>query len=191
MKQFAISLAFLAAAATASAEETRQLGAHEHGVGRLDIAFEANRIAITLEAPGADIVGFEHEAESDADRAAVDRAIAALEKPLDLLLLPEAAGCAVSEAHAALSGDDHDDEKPHDDHAAGDAHAHGEGEHSEFHAEYVLTCADPAAVTQIDFAYFKTFENARELEVQLVSDKGAKAFEVTREAPVLDLKGQI
>lgn len=205
-KQVAIGLALiLAAAGAASADEQRELGAHEHGVGKLDIAFEANRIVIGLEAPGADIAGFEHEAKSAEDRAAVERAIATLEKPLDLLLLPAAAGCEVTQAHAELAGHDHDHEK-HDDHAHsgeghageahagekhGDDHAHAEGEHSEFRAEYALTCADPAAVTQIDFAYFKTFPNARELEIRIVSDKGAKAFEVTREAPALDLKGQI
>lgn len=187
---------------------TRELGAHEHGVGRLGIAVEGERIAIELEAPGADIVGFEHAAERPEDRAALERAIAILEKPLDLFLLPEEAKCTVTEASAKLTGEeehdhdahagqDHDDKehgnkehekKGHEDHAH--AHDHEAG-HSEFRAAYVLTCANPAAITQIDFAYFKTFPNARELDIELISQKGAKGFEVERDTPVLDLKGQL
>lgn len=52
-----------------------------------------------------------------------------------------------------------------------------------------MTCTNPAALTSIRFAYFDQFENAREVDVQAVSPKGAQAFEVTREAPVLDLSG--
>ena len=80
-------LALTAAVATpAFAQETRQLDAHEHGVGQLDIAFDGKQIAMELHAPGADIVGFEYVAESSEDRAAIDAAVAILAKPLDLFV---------------------------------------------------------------------------------------------------------
>ena len=63
--------------------------------------------------------------------------------------------------------------------------------HSEFHAEYLLTCADLGAISRIDFAYFATFPNARELEVQMVTGTGAQHFEIERDAPFLDLEGLI
>ncbi|MDP2581544.1 DUF2796 domain-containing protein [Shimia thalassica] len=78
--------------------------------------------------------------------------------------------------------DDHDDHGDHDEHAE-------EASHTEFHAEYVLNCDNPDAISKIDFAYFKAFPNALELEVQIVSSTGAKAFEVERDAPTLDLRG--
>ena len=68
-----------------------------------------------------------------------------------------------------------------------DDHADAAG-HTEFHAEYLLTCAQPDSVSAISFAYFQTFPNALELEVQVISDTGAQAFEVTRDAPTLDLR---
>ena len=181
------------AAAPALAEDTRQLDAHEHGVGALNIAFDGNRIAIELRAPGADIVGFEHAAKSAEDRAAIESAVATLARPLALFTLPDAAQCAVTEARAALEGEDEHDGHDHD-HAAKDDHDHDhdhadEAAHSEFHAEYLLTCADPGAVTRIDFGYFASFPNARELEVQIVSASGARGFEVERDAPALDLRG--
>lgn len=209
---FAALAAF--AASPLAAQEHRETGAHEHGVGQLDIAVEGSEIAMELRAPGADIVGFEHMAESAEDRAAVEKSIALLEHPLDLFAFPAAAGCAVTTAHAALATEEHDHEEAHDaheEHAEGAAHAdrdeghethaethdaHDDHEedhalHSEFHADYSLTCANPAAIDRIDFPYFATFPNARELEVQLISDKGSAGFEVERGAPVLDLAGRI
>lgn len=189
------------AATPAFAQETRQMEAHEHGTGRLNIAVEGNTVAMELHAPGADIVGFEYAPESDADQAKVAAAVEALEAPLDLFVLPEAAGCRVTETHAALEleGEDvheghdeheaheeeHDHEEGHDDH---DDHA-AEAGHSGFQAEYSLTCENPSALTRIEFAYFAQFENALELEVQVVTASGAQAFEVTRDAPLLALEG--
>ena len=183
----------LAAAPMAHAHEVRQLDAHEHGVGHLDIAIDGTTVALSLEAPGADIVGFEYVAETEADNALVDTALADLESPLTLVDLPEAAGCAPVAAKAELvtedvehSGDDHGHDHDHDhDHDTADAG------HSEFRAEYTLTCADPAAIDRIAFPYFERFPNALELEVQVVTPNGASAFEVGRDAPSIDLGGLI
>jgi hypothetical protein len=197
-------LALTAIVATPTiAEEARQLDAHEHGVGQLDIAFDGTQIAMELHAPGADIVGFEYGAESAEDRAAVDAAVAMLARPLDLFVLSDVAGCSVVQASAGLEseenhdahaddhGDEHaDEEDGHDDHDEEDHEEHAsEVGHTEFHAEYLLTCADPTAVTEITFAYFDAFPNALEVEVQLISDTGATSFEVERDAPTLDLRG--
>jgi len=221
MKTLALITLATCAATTALAEETRQLDAHEHGVGQLDIAFDGAQIAMELHAPGADIVGFEYAATSAQDRARVDTAVATLARPLDLFALPAEAGCSVVQASASLESEavqgdhddahDHEEAHDHDDHNDaqdheeahahedhGDAHEgddHAEADHddtaghTEFHAEYLLNCADPSAVTMITFAYFDTFPNALEVEVQLITDKGANAFEVARDAPALDLRG--
>ena len=190
----------------AFAEGTRELDSHEHGVGELNIAIEGKTIAMELHAPGADIVGFEYAAKSDEDRAAIENAVAALAKPLALFAIPNAASCTVTQASASLeSEDEHEEHGDHDDHDDehedhGDEHAEHadedghdehaeESSHTEFHAEYVLSCENPEAITEINFTYFDTFPNALELEVQIVSASGAKAFEVERDTPILDLRG--
>lgn len=217
MKQIFPLLCALAAVPV-SAEEARELDAHEHGVGALNIAVDGNAVVMEFRAPGADIVGFEYAAESAEDRAAIDEAVATLARPLELFVFPEAAACSVTQASAELESEEthgahgaHGDEKhadahdeehahEHDDEKHADAHddehsehAHEEhaeeASHTEFHAEYALTCGNPSAVSQIDFAYFGVFENARELEVQIVTASGAQAFEVVREEPALDLRG--
>ncbi|MEP5761314.1 MAG: DUF2796 domain-containing protein [Litoreibacter sp.] len=215
MKQ-ALSLVALIAAMPAVAEDSRQLDAHEHGVGTLNIAIEGSTVAMSFEAPGADIVGFEYAAKSDTDLVAIYKALNTLDAPLDLFVLPDAAACTVTEAHVELASedehddhadeahDDHDDghddhaDETHDDHDDGhedhdeahddehDEHADEAG-HTEFHAEYTLSCENPDALSEINFAYFETFANAQEVEVQIITASGAQAFEVEREAPRLDL----
>jgi hypothetical protein len=192
MKISALMAAFLLPTA-AFAQQTRDLGAHEHGHSALNIALDGTQIAMELEAPGADIVGFEYEAKTAEDRARLDAAIAELSKPLALFVLPDAAGCTVISSSAGLIGahDAHDKEHAHGDHADED-HAEEEGtEHTEFHAEYLLNCTDRGAIDRIEFTFFDVFPNAREVEVQMISDKGAQARDVGRDAPVLDLSGLI
>ncbi len=225
MKQ-TFSLIALAAAFPAFAEDARELDAHEHGVGTLNIAIDGTTFAIAFEAPGADIVGFEYAAESDADLAAIDAAVATLGAPLELFVMPDAAGCTVVETVAELESegghddhgeehdydhadkdhddhDDHEDEKhadetdeAHDDHGEDEHDDHGnedhaddadEAGHTEFHAEYTLNCDSPDALTEITFTYFEAFPNALEVEVQIITASGAQAFEVTRDAPILNL----
>jgi hypothetical protein len=177
-------IAGIALSATPSlAEETAQLDAHEHGVGQLNIAFDENKIAMELHAPGADIVGFEYGAKSDADLAAIDGALQTLSDPLGLFSIPEAASCIVILAHAKLESENSDHgEEGHDDHDEAPSH-------TEFHAEYLLECANLTEISAITFPYFEIFPNALELEVQVISDKGATAFEIERDLAKLDLRG--
>ena len=45
----------------------------------------------------------------------------------------------------------------------------------------------PAKLTSIDFKYFDLFAGAQELDVNLVTPRGQTSYEVTREAPKLEL----
>ena len=181
-------------------DQHRELGAHVHGHGTLNIAIEDKRVALELEVAGMDVVGFEHAASTPEQKAAVDKAKGLLEKPLDVFALPAAAGCAAAEAKIVIETEAHGD---HDhDHDKGDAkddhdhdghdHDHGdkaEGGHSHFHATYALDCTSPADLTTITFNYFKLFPGAKELTVNVVGAKGQSSYEVSRDKPTLDLAG--
>ena len=178
----------------------RELGAHVHGHGTLNIAIEDKRVALELEVAGMDVVGFEHAASTPEQKAAVDKSKGQLEKPLDVFALPAEAGCNAAEAKVVIETEAHGD---HDhDHDKGDAkgdhdhdghdHDHGdkaEGGHSHFHATYALDCASPAELTTITFNYFKLFAGAKELTVNVVGAKGQSSYEVSRDKPTLDLAG--
>lgn len=168
----------------AIAEEHRELGPHEHGVGRLNIAIEGKRISMELEVPGADIVGFEHAASTKEQEAAVSKAKTTLEGALKVFELPAEAKCKLAEVKVAIGAEDHDHG------AAGRENAkherkEEEGHHSEFLATYAIDCTTPEKLTGIQFRYFELFAGARKLDINLVTDKGQNHYEVTRERPNL------
>ena len=198
------SIIFFIIASPVFSEDARQLSAHEHGISALNIAIEAPLVVMEFHAPGADIVGFEYAAKSDADLAAISAALKTLEAPLDLFVLPKAARCAVQavqvelesdvdhganeedhqghDAHTEVGHQDHDDHNDYDE----EKHAASSG-HTEFHAEYSLICSNIEALTQIDFAYFEVFPNSKQVALQLISQSGARAFDIKSGAPRLDL----
>ncbi|WP_434672922.1 DUF2796 domain-containing protein [Pseudomonas sp. R1-15] len=162
--------------------EHGSLGAHEHGVARLNAALDGQTLELELESPAMNLVGFEHAATSDADKAKVAAVRAQLEKPLTLFNLPAAAKCTVAqqELESPLFGDEPDHEDHDED---GDEH---HDEHSEIHAHYQFTCAVPGTLKNLDLAtLFKTFPATQKIQVQLISPSGQQGVEVTAKAPAL------
>ncbi len=137
--------------------QTRDLHAHEHGHVTLQVAVDGESVEMILEAPGADIVGFEHSAETDEQKAAVQEAMADLADPMALFILPEAAGCTGEAAEVEL---------------------HQEGDHNAFEVEYSLTCTDPAALTEIETRFFELYPSVEEIEVEYATPAGQGAGEL-------------
>lgn len=209
MKTIHLALLASVAATPLLAQETREMDAHVHGVSTLELAVENGTLEMNLLSPGMDIVGFEYEASTDADKDAVEAAIRAMLVPENIVTLPEAAECRLTEVLAHLHTGDHEHEEGedhdhaggagHDDHAEGEEHEHEEhaegadhdheegAEHSEFHASYSFACAHPEELTTIGFPFFDRFENAQEIEAQFVTDAGAGSAEIGRDAPELTL----
>ena len=164
--------------------EHGSLGAHEHGVGRLDAALDGKTLALELQSPAMNLVGFEHAATSDADKAKVAAARALLEQPLALFNLPKAAGCVVEnqELESPLFADTPDADDDHDKDAK-DEHHH---DHSEIHAHYQFTCATPDALKTLDLAnIFNSFPATQKIQVQLIGPSGQQGVDVTAKAAAL------
>lgn len=170
-------------------EPQRQLGAHEHGAGKLGIAIERRTVEMEFEVPGNDIVGFEHAAKTAEQKQAVSQARATLAKPLTLVKLPEAAGCKVISAKVKLVGGGAHDHGHNHNHAKTTPAKGKEAEsHSEFHAEYKFSCAKPDLIQSIELDYFKSFPRAQKLEVTIVGDKTQTKVDATREKPRVEIK---
>ncbi|WP_193181348.1 DUF2796 domain-containing protein [Nisaea sediminum] len=171
----AVLLAALAAS-PAAASETRSSSAHEHGHGQLNIAIEGNSVLMELEIPGADIVGFEHEAKSDADKAAMTDAEKKLKDGAALFHF-QGATCTFAQAQV---------EDGHEDH--GKQPAAQEEQHSEFHVAYEISCDDASRLTGIEFPFFAVFPHSEELDVTVLGAQGQFKYEVERDTPMLPLK---
>ncbi|WP_409322167.1 DUF2796 domain-containing protein [Pseudomonas putida] len=157
------------------------LGAHEHGVAKLNAVLDGNTLELELDSPAMNLVGFEHAASSDADKAKVAAVRQQLEQPLKLFDLSAAADCKEEQqalesplfgdaAKADDDGDEHEHEHEHE-------HDH---QHSDIGAHYQLTCANPDKLTQLDLApLFKAFPATQKINVQLIGPNGQKGVETT------------
>lgn len=155
------------------------LGAHEHGVASLNAVLDGNLLELQLESPAMNLVGFEHAAKSDADKAKAAAAKRELEQPISLFAL-NSGDCKATqvELESPLFGDaDHDHDHDHHDH---------EGEHSDIHAHYRFECAKANELKQLDLAeLFKRFPATEKIQVQLIGPNGQQGVELTPAQPRL------
>ncbi|MEF9899505.1 MAG: DUF2796 domain-containing protein [Pseudomonas sp.] len=145
------------------------LSAHEHGVARLNVALDGKSLELELESPAMNLVGFEHAASSDSDKAKVAAVRAQLEKPLVLFTVDKAANCSESalDLQSPLFGDAPEAAK--DDH-----------DHSEIHAHYRFDCAKPEHLGKLDLSpLFKAFPATQKIQVQLIGPNGQQGIEAT------------
>ena len=185
---FAMLPLAVAHAADEHDHEHGSLDAHEHGVGRLNAALDGKTLELELESPAMNLVGFEHVATSEADKAKVAAVRARLEQPLALFNLPKPAGCVVEnqELESPLFGgqpeadDDHDEDAKDED---GHEHHH---DHSEINARYQFTCATPDALKTLDLTnIFTSFPATQKIQVQLIGPSGQQGVDVTAKAAAL------
>ena len=167
--------------------EHGSLGAHEHGVGRLNAVLDGQALELELDSPAMNLVGFEHLATTAADKAKVAAVRKQLENPVALFNLPKGAGCVVSTQalNSPLFGDKPEADHDHDDDAKDGAHEHHH-DHSEIHAHYQFTCTTPTALGNLDLTQvFKTFPATQKIQVQLIGPSGQQGVEATATAATL------
>jgi|UniRef100_A4XZ44 hypothetical protein len=157
------------------------LGAHEHGVASLNVALDGNLLELQLDSPAMNLVGFEHAAKSDADKAKVAAAKRELEQPVSLFAL-SSGDCKATEVELQsplFAGKGHDHKHDHHDHKH-------EGEHSDIHAHYRFECAKANELKQLDLAeLFKRFPATEKIQVQLIGPNGQQGAELTAAQPRL------
>mgnify|MGYP001828388177 FL=1 len=182
-------------------DEKRQHGAHVHGIAALNLALEGEEVHVELDSPAANIVGFEHAPSSEADHAALDKAVATLKKGDQLFRFNSEAGCRMEKARvtSALLDEDHGDRANDHGHEKEEARGHDEREHEEhgheehegethsnIDAAYHFECAQPGKLTQLTVELFEAFPGMEELNVQYVIESKQGAAELTANDHVLE-----
>jgi len=148
----------------------RQLDAHEHGVSTLKLAQENQTFLFELEAPGNDIVGFEHAPENDAQRADVKSALSQFAKPESMFVLPAEAECVASKQHAEFETEE---------------------DHAGFHVTWTMTCKNPSKARSMTTNFFDMFDRAEEIEVEAIGNAGQTAIEVEKDQSSIDLSSAV
>ena len=125
--------------------------AHEHGGAKLNIAIDGKEATIELETPADGIVGFEHDAVSDADKKQESRALDALKNRIaEMVIFDRSAACAFTARKVAVEKDP-------------------EEGHSDVKAEFGVTCGKPPGGTTLRFGFSKIFPRIIDVEVQLLN----------------------
>lgn len=148
--------------------------AHEHGAAKLDVAIEGSVLEISLSTPAMNILGFEHAAKSDADKAALKKAEATLSAGGSLFVFSPAAGCSLKQAsvESALLGNSKDEAD--------------EG-HADFDVSYQFECKSTQKLTDIQVKLFEQFPGTEHIRVSLVTAKGQSSQELDGQHAVVKL----
>lgn len=168
--------------------EHRQHGAHVHGIAMLNLALEGDEVHIELDSPAANIVGFEHAPSSDADHAALDKAVATLRKGNQLFRFNEEASCRMEKSMVEselLDAGHHSHGKEHDHDQHGHETHQGEQAHSDIVAVYHFECDQPGKLTQLAVELFEAFPATEQLKVQYVIESRQGAQNLTPKSHVV------
>ncbi len=154
----------LFAALTAAVLPAQAGPAHQHGVARLDVAVEPNRVTLYLDTPLDNLLGFERAPRTDAERQQADAAVARLKDAEKIFRIDGAAGCKLAKVtltSAALGLPTPAAAAP----APKDEHADLEG-------RFEFSCTSGARAGFVEVGLFEAFAQMKRIDLQLVSPKG-------------------
>lgn len=164
---------------------------HVHGHGKLLIAQEGQQWHLAFELPAANLLGFEHEAETAAQQTLINEWQSRLQDPQQVFGM--AGHCELKHMSVSLPGSEEGEHQEHDDHerdnhehneAAGSEHEeteHEEHHHADVDASYELQC--DSTVSGIDVKLFAQAPSLQEIEVQWIADVGQGMREITPSSP--------
>jgi hypothetical protein len=162
-----IALGFLLLSGqTISAAEKRQARRHVHGVAEMNIVVEGKSAVVEFRSPAEGIMGFEHEAKSDADKKKRDAAMKILKERFgEMLILDKKLGCTPGLAEVTIVQTDATGQDAKQ--AKGDAKR--SGEHREVRARHIFNCRGDPNGSRARFGVTKLFPNVHEVKVQVLS----------------------
>lgn len=177
------------------------LGAHEHGVANLNLVVDGNAVAIELDSPADNLLGFEYTPRSEEDIAKVKDVMALLEQADTLFLFPAEADCKLEKVEleapqfdAVKRADESQAEHKHSDHKHDHKHKHehkhdGEHKHADTHADieahFHFQCSQPAALNQVEVALFEAFPGTEKLLLQAITPAGQQGGELSASQNVI------
>ncbi len=152
--------------------------AHEHGVVKLDVAVEGNKLTIVMAAPLDNLLGFERAPRTDAERKAAADVLARLRSPdkgAPLFGADAGAGCTLGKAEVVAPV------------LEPGAKADAKDGHADLDATYEFACASPAQLSTLNLGLFEAYQRIKRIEVQVVGPKGQAKTTLRRPASSVKL----
>jgi hypothetical protein len=159
---------FLVVARAGTAAEKRHAEAHVHGVAEINIVVEGKRVVVELHTPAEGLMGFEHEARTDAEKKKRDAAMKVINDRFnELIVFDRKSGCKLLSVKAEIVRGTDQERK---DKTQKPQHREASGEHSEVQAVYRIECERSPVGTKVTFGVSKIFPDIHELKVQVLTD---------------------
>lgn len=175
------------------AEEHEQHAAHEHGVARLSLAVNKEGVELSLDSPAMNLVGFEHQPSSDADKqtiATVQQTLSAGDKlfqfnadancKLNKTTLESGLWPSTEQSNAEHKAKPEQKQAEHETHEANEAENHHD--HADIEATWLFTCEQTTQVSALTTQLFKAFPQGLEkLNVEWITDTYASTATLTQD----------
>ena len=136
--------------------------AHEHGVVRLNVAIEGEKLIIAMESSLDGVVGFERSPATPAEKAKVDAAVLTLNAPGKLFKTDEAASCRPVKTTLMAPVIGVGVAAPIADPAG----------HGDLEGEFVFECQDASKLRKIEVALFDAFPGMTRIDIQAATSAG-------------------
>lgn len=143
-------------------------GAHQHGHAELQLAIDGNQIDLIFTSPAYNLLGFEHRARTEEEKARVTQTTNWLgETPL---VNTAEAGCMVMNAvvHHQADGDDHGHAHDHDDKDEDESSSR----HSDLEVTQTLSCSGLNPSEELSTPLTERFPEIEHLGVEWVWSGG-------------------
>ena len=148
-------------------QEGERLSAHEHGRATLAAAVDADRLTFIFEAPLASLAGFEHEAQTEEQTAALAALKDAFVVPGAMVAVNASAGCLPL---MTTSG------------------THMSDGHGALEVEHVYTCENPGRIDSFEFLMMGDYPALEAIDAVFLSGTGQSAGELRPGNPVLKIR---
>lgn len=164
--------------------------AHVHGEAELTLAVEGSDIELIFKSPAANIVGFEHTAQTKEQELAISQARSTLESAKSLFNFG-GASCQPQTAAADFSSMTHQKQSSIIDGHEKENHDHNDiddNKHSEVTATYHFKCESGTEVTSVTVNLLDYFSGIEHLNVMWVTSKQQGATELSAKSNIIQLR---
>jgi len=161
--------------------------AHEHGVAKLDVAIEGNKLTVALESPLDSLLGFERAPRTDAERKAAADVLARLRSGGELFKPDPAAQCTLSKAEVSAPVLEPTNTAIGKAPVSGAAAKAAGDEHADLEASYEYTCGQPQQLRTLELGLFVAFKRMQRIEVQVAGTQGQSKVTLKRPARTVKL----
>tara|TARA_B100000676_G_scaffold216022_1_gene212575 strand:+ start:2045 stop:2662 length:618 start_codon:yes stop_codon:yes gene_type:complete len=165
------------------------VGAHEHGVVRMGLAVDGQRMSLNLEAPAATVFGFEHDPETEEEIGVVSEAMETLKTRLgEVIAVSSELACELEDVEV-VSAPEVDEEHSHSDdeehaHSDDEEHSHSDDEdaHSEVRVAVSWFCAQSVEGTDATLRLGSLWPDAELVDLTVITSMGQAAGRVAADA---------